>query len=315
MAAATRAADGPAEAERPKAAADKLGAKDAELLAEAKAAGDKNVTLLVAVEPGEAAEVADTFRGVRGASVGRTHDKLGYVRATVPTRRADAAIEQATKLSAVHGIDLNEEIELPDPRPDAGARGSTGGGAQGAYPAPDRSTPATNPYQPAHETGAVDFVREHPKADGRGITIGVLDSGVDLAHPALRTTTTGERKITDWVTATDPIVDGDRTWRAMVTDVSGPSFTFNEREYTAPRGAYSVSLFSENATLGGEMQGDLNRDGDTTDSWALLYDARAGTVRLDLGDDGDFTDDKPLAPYVEDNTFAYIGRAQCRKTV
>lgn len=309
--AATQAAEGAPEPDRPKAAADKLGAKDAELLAEAKAAGAKNVTLLVAVEPGQAAEVADTFRAVRGASVGRTHDRLGYVRATVPTGRADAAIAGAAKLSAVQGIDLNEEIELPDPRPEAdraeGDKGGKGSGAQGAYPAPGRSTPAENPYQPAHETGAVDFVEKHPKADGRGVTIGILDSGVDLAHPALRKTTTGERKITDWVTATDPIVDGDRTWRPMVTDVSGPAFTFNDREYTAPRGDYSVNLFSENATLGGEMRGDLNRDGDTTDSWALLYDAAAGTVRVDLGDDGDFTNDKPMAPYGEDHEFRYFG--------
>ncbi|MFW6693683.1 S8 family serine peptidase [Streptomyces sp. MAR4 CNX-425] len=311
MAAATQAAEGDPEPHRPKAGADKLGANDAELLAEAQAAGDKNVTLLVAVEPGETTEVADTFRGVRGASVGRTHDKLGYVRATVPTGRADAAIDKAAKLSSVHGIDLNEEIELPDPRPVAdrakGDKGSTGSGAQGAYPGPDRSTPRKNPYQPAHETGAVDFVRQHPKADGRGITIGILDSGVDLDHPALRRTTTGKRKITDWVTATDPIVDRDATWRPMVTDVSGPSFVYRDREYTAPRGDYSVSIFSENATLGGEMQGDLNRDGDTTDSWALLYDAQAGTVRVDLGDDGNFRNDRPMAPYGEDHKFSYFG--------
>ena len=74
---------------------------------------------------------------------------------------------------------------------------------------PARSTPAKNPYNPSFETGAVDFVKQNPKADGRGVTIGILDSGVDLGHPALQKTTTGERKIVDWVTATDPVTDGD----------------------------------------------------------------------------------------------------------
>ncbi len=52
-------------------------------------------------------------------------------------------------------------------------------------------------------------MKKNPKADGRGVTIGVLDSGVDLGHPALQKTTTGERKIVDWVTSTDPVSDGD----------------------------------------------------------------------------------------------------------
>src|SRR5262249_25464525 len=155
-------------------------------------------------------------------------DKLGYVRATVPTGRADSAIAAAAKLSSVHAIDLRQEIPLDDPTAtDAKATKATKGTKGTAtYSGPSRNTPAANPYNPSFETGAVDFVKEHPKADGRGITIGILDSGVDLGHPALQKTTTGERKIVDWVTATDPIVDSDQTWRPMVTAVSGPSFTY-----------------------------------------------------------------------------------------
>ena len=79
---------------------------------------------------------------------------------------------------------------------------------------------------PTRETGAVAFKKSHPTYDGRGVTIGILDSGVDLDHPALQKTSTGERKIVDWVTATDPLLESDLTWRAMLTDVSGPTFTY-----------------------------------------------------------------------------------------
>lgn len=41
-----------------KSAAEKLGSDDADLLAEAKAAGDKNVTLMVATAPGQTEQVA-----------------------------------------------------------------------------------------------------------------------------------------------------------------------------------------------------------------------------------------------------------------
>ncbi|MFI1968193.1 serine protease [Streptomyces cinnamoneus] len=298
---------GPVKA--PNSGGDKLGSQDAELLAKAKAKGDETVTMMIATAPGQTGQVAGKLGAIDGASVGEAYDKLGYVRATVPTAKADAAIDEAKKLSSVHGIDLKQEIRLPDPTPRADAAQNAPALAKDRkYPAPDRRTPAKNPYQPAFETGAVGFVEDHPEADGRGVTIGVLDSGVDLAHPALQKTTTGERKIVDWVTATDPVTDQDGTWRPMLTDASGPSFSYNGRTYTAPAGSYQVSLFRESVTAGGDMKGDLNRDGDTKDSWAVLYDKARGTVRVDLDDDGDFTDDEEMKPYKDGFQVGYFGK-------
>ncbi|MEU4146455.1 S8 family serine peptidase [Streptomyces parvulus] len=308
---AALAADGPAAAPPAgtavKSAPDKLGSDDADRLAEAKADGEKNVTLMVATAPGGTERVAKDLDAVPGGSVGRTYDELGYVRATVPTAKADAAIAAAAKLSSVHGIDLREEIPLDDPTPSADRAKGAEHHQGRAYPAPDRRTPAENPYNPSFETGAVDFVEKYPKADGRGVTIGILDSGVDLGHPALRTTTTGERKIVDWVTATDPVVDGDRTWRPMTTSVSGPTFTYGGRTWTAPAGSYRVSTFLESYTAGGDAAGDANRDGDTTDSWGVLYDAQAGTVRVDLNGNHDFADDTPMKPYKDGFQVGYFG--------
>ncbi|WP_405447338.1 S8 family serine peptidase [Streptomyces achromogenes] len=290
-----------------KSAHDKLGSDDAALLAEAKADGDKNVTLMIATSPGQTEQVAGELDAVDGGLVGRTDDKLGYVRATVPTSRADSAIDAAVKLSSVRAIDLKQEIPLDDPVP-TGAKSPS---AKAAYPGPGRNTPAENPYNPSFETGAVDFVRDHPKADGRGVTIGILDSGVDLGHPALRTTTTGERKIVDWVTATDPVTDGDGTWRRMTTGVAGPAFSVTTAQgtekFTAPEGSYKFNYMYESATAGGDAKGDLNRDGDTTDAWGVLYDPAAGTVRVDTDDNLDFTDDAPMKPYKDAFQVGYFG--------
>ncbi|MFJ5993797.1 S8 family serine peptidase [Streptomyces sp. NPDC092370] len=288
-----------------KSAHAKLGSGDADLLAEAKADGDKTVTMMIATAPGKTEQVAGQLDAVKGGSVGRADDKLGYVRATVPTAKADSAIAAAAKLSSVHGIDLREEIPLDDPTPSADT--AKGAKAKGTYPAPGKKTPAENPYNPSFETGAVDFVEDHPKADGRGVTIGILDSGVDLGHPALQKTTTGERKIVDWVTATDPIVDNDNTWRPMVTAVSGPAFTYQGQSYKAPTGSYAVSLFKESYTTGGDAKGDANRDGDTTDAWGVLYDAASGTVRVDLNNNNDFGDDAPMKPYKDGHQVGYFG--------
>ncbi|MFJ3765196.1 S8 family serine peptidase [Streptomyces sp. NPDC090082] len=289
--------------------ADKLGAIDAQRLTEAQASGEKNVTVLVATVPGATEQVATQLDAVAGASVGKRQDALGYVRATLPTAKAAAAIKAATRLSSVQSVDLQAEIPLDDPTPDAGA--STGAVAgttvTRTYPAPSAKTPAKNPYNPSYETGAVDFVKDHPKADGRGVTIGILDSGVDLGHPALQKTTTGERKIVDWVTATDPLTEGDGTWRAQVTPVTGPVFTASAQSWKAPAGSYQFSRFSEAVTAGGDPKGDVNRDGDTTDVFGLLYDPAAGTVRVDTDQNNDFTDNAPMKPYKDGNQVGYFG--------
>lgn len=299
------------------ATADKLGTNDEQLLAKAQAEGEKNITMMVATAPGATAQVTKQLSAVKGSVLGRAYDKLGYVRATVPTATAEATIKAASKLSSVHGIDLKQEIKLDDPTPaaDRAAGAKTKARSTGSYPAPGKKTPAKNPYNPSFETGAVDFVQQHPKADGRGVTIGILDSGVDLGHPALQKTSTGARKIVDWVTATDPVSDGDGTWLRMTDAVTGPTFTYKGRTYKAPKGDYRIKLFAEAATKGGDMKGDLNRDGDTTDVWAVLYDPVTGAVRVDLNDDADFTNDTALKPYKEKHQVSYFGKDDPRTDV
>ncbi|MEU8432277.1 S8 family serine peptidase [Streptomyces sp. NPDC029216] len=301
--------DNPSSPAPAKSADQKLGSADAELLQEAKAKGDATVTVMVATAPGQTKQVADQLDAVQGASVGQTYDKLGYVRATLPTDKAEAALKAAAKLDSVHGMDLRHEIQLPDPRPDSGKDGSGTKTASETYPGPDKNTPAKNPYNPSFETGAVDFVAKNPQADGRGVTIGILDSGVDIAHPALQKTTTGERKIVDWVTATDPIQDNDATWRPQITPVTatGGSFTAGGQSWKAPEGTFQWSRFSEAITATGDMKGDVNRDGDTTDKFGMLYDAAAGTVRVDTDQDGDFTNNEPMKPYKDGYQVGYFG--------
>ena len=87
----------------------------------------------------------------------------------------------------------------------------------------------------SRDTGAAQFVDAHPTWDGRGVTIGIVDSGrLRSTIPACSTTSTGERKIVDWVTGTDPLTDDDPTWLNMENQVSGATFTFEGVTYTAP---------------------------------------------------------------------------------
>src|SRR5690606_39523054 len=94
--------------------ADTLGSHDLDLLAEAEAKGEKEVMLIVATEKGEANDVAADLKKL-GGKIAKQVDKVGYVRAQVPT----SAVLRAAKLPGVEAIDLNETIPLPDPKPEA----------------------------------------------------------------------------------------------------------------------------------------------------------------------------------------------------
>ncbi|RKR88509.1 pre-peptidase [Micromonospora pisi] len=276
---------------------DTLGSHDLELLAKAEANREQDVTVIVVTDKGEANDVAAELKKLGGV-IGKQVDGVGYVRARIPT----SAVLKAAKLPGVAALDLNETIQLPKPEPvKAGAKATV------AVSGPGADTPAVNPYMPTSETGAVAFKQAHPEWDGRGVTIGIMDSGVDLDNPALQTTTTGERKIVDWFTATDPLFDSDGTWRAMLTDVTGPAFNYGGTSWTAPAGTYKINRFSENITTASSPGGDVNRDGDTTDAFGVLYDPVSHDIRVDANQNRDFNDDPVMRPYGERYDIGHFG--------
>ena len=50
---------------------------------------------------------------------------------------------------------------------------------------------------PLAATGVTDFLALHPEWDGRGVLIGILDSGIDAGVPGLQRTPNGSPKLLD----------------------------------------------------------------------------------------------------------------------
>jgi subtilisin family serine protease len=276
-----------------------LSKDDRKALAEQRAEGDSTTTLLVAAKTGQAREAVSAIEAL-GGTIRYSDTALGYTRALI-------AIDSADEVAAhpsVQAVEVDTVIPLEDPRPQ-GATSPT------PFPPPDASTPRINPYMPIGDTGAAQFMAVNPTWDGRGVTVGILDTGVTLDHPALTTTTTGAPKIVDWVTYTHPSDDNDPTWVAMATEVTGPTFTVGSVSYTAPSaGSFRFGVFNERDTrLGGEVESDVNRDGNPAGSsglFAVLWDG-SDNVWVDVNQNLSFADEPAMQNYKVDRDWRYFG--------
>src|SRR5215216_3467487 len=277
-------------------AAIELSKHERSLVAIAKANGEQTITLMIASKGRANAAVAGALTQL-GATIGYRDDQIDYVRASVPLDKLEAVLA----LPGILAVDVDEEVPVGDPSPEGIA-------PLIARPAPNAATPRVNSYMPTQDTKAAQFVNAHPTWDGRGVTIGMVDTGLSLDHPSLLTTSTGEPKIVNWITGTSPFDTGnglDPTWLNMAAQVTGPTFTFDSKTFTAPAAAtYRVGFFNEaHPRFGGEYSvkpepgGDLNRDGDETDKFYVLWDTATNGVYVDVDQDNSFADEPAMTDY------------------
>ncbi|MFF8804063.1 S8 family serine peptidase [Streptomyces omiyaensis] len=288
--------------------ADKLGAHDRALLAQyerqhatarSSAAAPGFATLIVAVADGRTAEAEAALAGLgAGVETVRTDESVGYLKANVPF----GLVEWVAALDPVVAVDLDELLEIEDTRADGGAAAVAAGRPDGTPPAaPSAATPDANPYMPTRETGSTEFKDAHPAFDGRGVTIGIMDTGVDPTHPALARTTTGEHKLVETVTGTDPnnFIDllFDSSWFLMGKQQTGPTVVSPDGQaWTAPAGSDLRVQHRAMTMPGGGQQklGVLFRDSD-------------GAIWVDTDGDFDFTDEEAMRQFGVARQIGHLG--------
>ncbi|HEU5107488.1 MAG TPA: S8 family serine peptidase, partial [Micromonosporaceae bacterium] len=276
-----------------------IGKHDEALLTQAKQRGDKTVKVLVATKDGAQAQGVDELVKA-GAKIEYRADSVNYVRAEVPVDQ----VKRVAAKSSVLAIDLGENVPLDDPRPQ-GEQSPT------PQPAPNASTPRVNAYMPTGDTGAAQFVNSHPTWDGRGVTVGVVDTGIDLDHASLNVTSTGERKVVDWVTGTDPGFtngannDDDPTW-VLTSSTIPPGYTL-----PPGGGTFRFGTFNErDPRFGAELGNDANRDGNPAGSdglFGVLWNTVDNTVRVDANQNRNFADDPAMLDYKVRNDVGRFG--------
>ncbi len=167
------------------------------------------------------------------------------------------------------------------------------------------SGPAADPrvamlagLMPLSNTGADLFREVHPTFDGRGVLIGVLDSGVDAGLPGFATTTTGERKILD-------LRDFSGEGRLVLNPVEpiGDVVTIGQSTLTGFARVDSVAHPPYYGAVFRELpldQIDVNANGSYSDEFPILIarTAQGWSVFADGDGDGSLLDEQPVHDYL-----------------
>ena len=289
-------------------------------LAAARARGDSTVLLVIASMPGANAAAAKAITTM-GGTVQYRDDDVDYLRARLPVDRVEAFAADRS----VHSISISVT-----PRPQAGGGGGGGDNTIAAtdttkkrvWPPPLLSWyPITNRYDPLGDLRALEWRRQNPTFDGRGVTLAIIDMSLDPLLPELQSAYTLDGrpapKIVGYETALDSEEEPDGRWLRMtdtVTAVNG-QIRYGDHAYTAPRaGTFRIELLDEavfDSLSRNGLNKDLNRDGNPEGSsrlFAVLWDDRTDDVWVDTDQDGSFTNEKMLTDFRTRPEFGVFGR-------
>lgn len=167
-----------------------------------------------------------------------------------------------------------------------------------------------NGLMPLEATRVTEHSRMFPDADGRGVLIAILDSGIDLSTPGLQMTSTGDTKVLDLrdfsgegrVTLEPLRPDGD------LVSVGGVRLAgFGRVRALNATGPWYGGTLHE-LVLGAAPGADLDGNGSNTDTLAVVVTrASDGWVLFaDTDRDGSLVGERPVRDYlVARETFAW----------
>lgn len=193
-----------------------------------------------------------------------------------------------------------DPVPVPEPPPVSGP-------TPNLPPAPRQpivpaSLAAARGWLPLSTTGVPLFLGEHPSWDGRGILIGILDSGIDPGAPGLQATSLGRPKILDLrdfsgegrIELSPSVPEGDSV------RIGGRSLRgFGRVRGIATAGPWYAGALIERG-LGEPAASDVNDNGTDADTLAVIVaKASDGWVLFaDTDGDGSLGNERPVHDYL-----------------
>ena len=297
----------------------KLKKHDRLRLAEARAQARPEVTLLIASAPGANEKVVQEVTRA-GGRVQYRDDDISYLRVKVPT----GSVEKIAQASGVEAVNIDGAIIYVSQPPIQTSQTTS----PNRIAPPDASTPAENPYLPSRDVGAPQFISAHPTFDGRGVTVAVIDTNVDLLTPELQTAKTLDgtsvRKIRDVTNAAlkalDASEDRGRLSSYIQVDMNAEvrpasaMVVHKDRQYTLPAaGRYRIGLLDER--MNGNARGDLNLDENPPASeglFGVLWDEKTNTVWVDTNQNRNFADETAMTDFSIKGDIGLFGQKDAR---